>query len=138
MTITNTIALNAMCLENDLAKAVKVLKVPIPFSTTNEEKVANGDVNNNRSTNLIRKISRKAIPNAVAIRNPGKKQRVTQQDRRARFSRVPRMRLKVSFVPFPRATKEIGDVCTQAKSCTAQARRKLIRKLADVVSLSCE
>ena len=60
MTITNTIALNAMCLENDLAKAVKVLKVPIPFSTTNEEKVANGDLTINRDTNPIRKISRKA------------------------------------------------------------------------------
>ena len=98
MTITNTIALNAMCLENDLAKAVKVLKVPIPFSTTNEEKVANGDLTINRDTNPIRKISRKATPNAVAIRNPGKKQRVTQQDRRARFGRVSRLLFKVSFI----------------------------------------
>ena len=95
MTITNTIALNAMCLENDLAKAVKVA---IPFSLTNKEKVANGDLTINRDTNPIRKISRKATPNAVAIRNPGKKQRVKQQDRRARFSRVSGTRFEVSFI----------------------------------------
>ena len=77
MTNTNTIALNAMCLENDLVKVVKVLKVPIPFSTTNQKKVRNGDLTINRNTNMMRKISRKATPNAVAIRNPGKKQRVT-------------------------------------------------------------
>ena len=99
MTNTNTIALNAMCLENDLAKVVKVLKVPIPFSTTNQTTVTYGDLTINRDTNPIRKISRKATPNAVAIRSPGKKQRVTHQDRRARFSRVrPRLRLKVSFI----------------------------------------
>ena len=126
MTITNTIALNAMCLENDLAKAVKVLKVPIPFSTTNEEKVANGDLTINRDTNPIRKISRKATPNAVAIRNPGKKQRVTQQDRRARFSRVPRMRRKVSFVKHFFNTVMYSSSTEEANS---QTSRRCIVKL---------
>lgn len=95
MTNTHTIGLNVMCLENDLVKSVIV---SIAFFKTNAKTVASGDVSINRSTNMIRKISREAMPNAVARRNPGKKQRVTYQDRRARFSRVPRLHLKVSFM----------------------------------------
>ena len=95
MTNTHTIGLNVMCLENDLVKSVIV---SIAFLKTNTKTVASGDVSINRSTNMIRKISREAIPNAVARRNPGKRQRVTYQDRRARFSRVPRLRLNVSFI----------------------------------------
>ena len=95
MTNTNTIGLNAMCLENDLAKSYLVSNT---FLKTNTEKVTNGDEASNTNTNMIRKISRKTIPNTIEIRNPGKKQRITHQDRRARFSRVPRLHLKVSFI----------------------------------------
>ena len=31
----------------------------------------------------------------------------------------------ISFVPFPRATKEIGDVCTQATICPKAGARPL-------------
>ena len=34
------------------------------------------------------------------------------------------LRADVSYFPFPRATKEIGDVCTQAKQNIANALKK--------------